>query len=390
MSCESFKEQPSLDSEFDLLPLAKKPRKRISVFYESVHSFPSNSTVVPIPQQCEEDTQEISNMIPTDYGQSNFSIPDHKEENYDCCDELIAVADEFMPAIESIPATVGKVVPCRALKSLKHKEIVMKMRLLRHSSVVKAIQAAEKIMLSPDKGWPLDLKIAALQSLVPSTIEGVKILEYCLKQCDKPECENPIILKCRLHCKLMWAHSCCSKEECEKHTIAALSVSEQVGQDIGPLVTEEYYAQLKQRKMNLPITENSEDQHLVREIEKHYLKILKSDVPSWMEFFKVTAMRHLALLKMTEAVSYHKVQLHLKATACFETGSYLIKRLEEMEELTELDNGYIECIKSLQYHIQGDQSMARQFQHQCIDRLNQCGRHVSFVTKLFDHCTSMN
>ena len=321
------------------------------------------------------------------------------KDNYDEDLEMIYIITDIdtskVPVSDNcitLSAEIGKVNPCRFLQSPHQKTLMLNMRKIRHHSVPNAIDYAKKLIdqniLKFTKSG-LDRILVALQSLVPSMPEGIEVLEKGVKMCLDPSCENPTVLECRLHYKLILCHYLAENfEEMEKHAIAAFKSGNEICGDSGPILAHRYYAQAKQRAVKLPITSSQN----VDEIGFHYSKALdriNNEPLTWQTEF-VEVAENYAVWKMIEANSFKERGLECNMEFCLSEGKNLLDKLDRMNEFEtvkfgELDVAFVECAKSLQHKAQGNHSSARQFKNQAITRLEQCGRwtDVNYMAEIF-------
>ena len=94
----------------------------------------------------------------------------------------------------------------------------------------KAELAVDLVM---EKDYPIDLIIAILQVGCNDSEEYIPKLESKgLALCQREECQNPVILKFRLHAHLAWCYFTVDSEKCREHVEAALCLQHLIHHDV--------------------------------------------------------------------------------------------------------------------------------------------------------------
>jgi hypothetical protein len=108
---------------------------------------------------------------------------------------------------------------------------------LRSSEPDKAETAVDVILMK--KGLPLDIKLACLDAGLYTGIHNLPRLKKALEECDKAECQNPLILKCRLHLHIASCHLSTyigvGGVDLKKHMQCAFELSAQISSDFSVL-----------------------------------------------------------------------------------------------------------------------------------------------------------
>ena len=104
---------------------------------------------------------------------------------------------DFSHSLFQLTISVTPIKPSGPLKSKTHRKLVQMLWSLRSSEPKKAQTALDVILMK--KGLPLDIKLACLDAGLCSATQNLPRLKKALEECDKAECQNPLILKCRLH-----------------------------------------------------------------------------------------------------------------------------------------------------------------------------------------------
>ena len=89
------------------------------------------------------------------------------------------------------------------------------------------------VNLVMEKDYPIDLIIAILQVGCNDSEEYIPKLESTgLALCQREECQNPVILKFRLHTHLAWCYFTVDSEKCREHVAAALCLQHLIHHDV--------------------------------------------------------------------------------------------------------------------------------------------------------------
>jgi hypothetical protein len=108
---------------------------------------------------------------------------------------------------------------------------------LRSSEPDKAETAVDVILMK--KGLPLDIKLACLDAGLYTGIHNLPRLKKALEECDRAECQNPLILKCRLHIHIGLCYVSryvgVGGVDLKKHMQCAFELSAQISSDFSVL-----------------------------------------------------------------------------------------------------------------------------------------------------------
>ena len=130
--------------------------------------------------------------------------------------------------------SVTPIKPSGPLKSRTHRKLVQMLWSLRSSEPEKAETAVDVILMK--KELPLDIKLACLDAGLYTATRNLPRLKKALEECDKAECQNPLILKCRLHLHIACCHlSVNTGVDMRKHIQSALELSTQISGDYSVL-----------------------------------------------------------------------------------------------------------------------------------------------------------
>ena len=141
---------------------------------------------------------------------------------------------DFSHSLFQLTISVTPIKPSGPLKSKTHRKLVQMLWSLRSSEPEKAETALDVILMK--KGLPLDIKLACLDAGLCSATRNLPRLKKALEECDKAECQNPLILKCRLHLHIASCHlSVNTGMDMRKHIQSALDLSTQISGDFSVL-----------------------------------------------------------------------------------------------------------------------------------------------------------
>ena len=101
---------------------------------------------------------------------------------------------------------------------------------------VRARLAVESILKK--KRFPIDLRAALAQAGAGFSFEAIPILHRALDLCMKEECQNPMLIECRIHWQLMWCHDKLGEtEKRDEHLAQALYNANFIGPDFSAAFT---------------------------------------------------------------------------------------------------------------------------------------------------------
>ena len=172
-------------------------------------------------------------------------------------DQTTSNERDLSHSLFQLTISVAPIKPSGPLKSKTHRKLVQMLWSLRSSEPEKAETALDVIFMK--KGLPLDIKLACLDAGLCSATRNLPRLKKALEECDKAECQNPLILKCRLHLHIASCHLSAyigvGGVNMRKHIQSAFELSTQISGDFSVLwaaglkVTSDY----EQAKYNLTI-----------------------------------------------------------------------------------------------------------------------------------------
>ena len=207
--------------------------------------------------------------------------------------------------------------PSGPLKSKTHRKLVQMLWCLRTSEPEKAKTALDVILMK--KGLPLDIKLACLDAGLCSATQNLPRLKKALEECDKAECQNPLILKCRLHLHIASCHLSAyigvGGLDMRKHIQSAFELSTQISGEHSALraANTKIWSNYEETKHNLTIERLDEMMAEADRNIKHYHVIPEWTKPISMSTFLVKAFMEI------EKAEFHKhhdrtiVQASLKA-----------------------------------------------------------------------------
>ena len=141
---------------------------------------------------------------------------------------------EVSNSLFQLTISVAPIKPSGPLKSKTHRKLVQMLWSLRSSEPEKAETAVDVILMK--KGLPLDIKLACLDAGLYTATRNLPRLKKALEECDKAECQNPLILKCRLHSHIASCHlSVHTGVDMRQHIQSALELSTQISGDYSVL-----------------------------------------------------------------------------------------------------------------------------------------------------------
>ena len=188
---------------------------------------------------------------------------------------------DFSHSLFQLTISVTPIKPSGPLKSKTHRKLVQMLWSLRSSEPEKAKTALDVILMK--KGLPLDIKLACLDAGLCSATRNIPRLKKALEECDKAECQNPLILKCRLHLHIT---ACCLSAytgfgglDLRKHMLNAIELSTQISGDFSVLRAARFKVMSDYEQAKYNITPQRFDEILLqadRSID-HYQAI-----PEWM------------------------------------------------------------------------------------------------------------
>ena len=285
---------------------------------------------------------------------------------------LMDLADKILASEElPLPQNIKRLIAGWPLNSSNHTKMMLKMRGIRRKTASDAWVMVKKVKDSNLQ--EIDIKIAAIQAVLPSGPETIQIMEDELKLCDDVECKNPLFLKCRIHYKLVYTHIRFGNlESARRHASAALVLGEQISGDFSAVQTQVYASLVENNVMRVPFVYKKED---LLHLEKHYKKAIEmiSDLPFWMREMVLSTMLEFAQLNMMLAMYCKENKETDKAKMYLETGCQALGNVDE-SHLHTLDLAYYYLTLAYQHRAEGKRDWARQYKTQAEEYLRRSGR----------------
>ena len=183
--------------------------------------------------------------------------------------------------------SVTPIKPSGPLKSKTHRKLVQMLWSLSANEPGKAKTALNVILMK--KGLPLDIKLACLDAGLCSATQNLPRLKKALEECDKAECQNPLILKCRLHLHIASCHLSTyigvGGVDLKKHMQCAFELSAQISSDFSVLRAAAFKVTSDYEQVKYNITPQRFDEILLqadRNIDRYQA------LPDWMRLGGVT------------------------------------------------------------------------------------------------------
>ena len=198
---------------------------------------------------------------------------------------------------------VQRLKPSGPLKSQTHRKLVQMLWNLRLSEPAKAKLALDVVLMK--KGLPLDIKIACMEAGLQTTMQDLPRAKRALEQCNSIECQNPLILKCRLHVhiarSLFSAYIGVGGFEMKKHMQSAFELSMQISEDYSILraANGRIWAEFEEVKHKL--TEGKLDE-IMSQVQRNME--LWETVPEWMRVGNTCTLLAKAFFDMEMAQFY--------------------------------------------------------------------------------------
>ena len=264
------------------------------------------------------------------------------------------------------PRGLDLALPTGPLKSPEHRALVSEMRLIRVQSKEKAMKMVFQVKSM--NNLDLDLKLAAIQAVVPSSAEAIPILQDALELCGRAK--NPVILKCRIHYRLVWCYyRIKDMEKAQEHADASVQLASLIGGDFGPAQAESYYARLQQR-IKKPSSKEDLDQ-----VNLHHSKVvdIKRTLPEWMKSLLVRSELETAMHKVVTALLLKDEDMNTMAAQTLAEGQQILEQVDK-HYFEIADKAFYCQIKFLQHKVDGRKDMAKQMARRAIAYHNECGR----------------
>ena len=275
------------------------------------------------------------------------------------------------------PSALWKVPSSAELRRSQHRCMVTEMRMLRISSAEAALGMAQKLMKYKGSDLSLDLKVSAIQAVLPSSSAAIPILEELLEWCKSPECINPRQLACRLHYRLVWCyHRAKNREKAMEHALEATELGKSVSDDFGSAQADSYYARLEYRRSKDNLTEEK-----ILELEDCHDRVMQKvgRLEHWTRPILVRAVLEVAMHKAVSSEFYLKekdqpsaVKLQLRAAQ-----RILANVQEEFGgKLENADLAYFYQISCIVSKLNGQLEKAKEFGEISVSYHEKCGRHT--------------
>ena len=274
-----------------------------------------------------------------------------------------------------LPATVGKVSSSTELRRGLHRCMVSEMRKLRVSSADNALAMAQQLMNYTGKDLSLDLKIAAVQAVLPSSNAAFPLFHKLLQWSKTADCINPITHACQVHYRLAWCyHKAKNMEKAMEHALEARRLAMLVSDDFASAQADSYYARLEYKRVKDNLTEEK-----ILELEDCHDRVLQkvAKLDRWMRPILVRAMLEVAMHKAVSSEFYQRhhqesaVRLQLRAAQ---------RILDNVQEefgglLGNADLAYFYRISCLLNKSKGQLKIAKEFGDYSEIFYVKCGRH---------------
>lgn len=274
------------------------------------------------------------------------------------------------------PAAVGKVASSVELRGGMHRCVVSEMRKLRVSSAENALAMAQKLMNYTGKELKRDLKMAAVQAVLPSSNTAIPLFLELLQWCKRADCINPLTHACRVQYRLVWCyHRAKNMEKAMEHALETRRLAVLVSDDFGSAQADSYYARLEYRRVKDNLSEEK-----ILELEDCHDRVLQkvAKLERWMRPILVRAMLEVAMHKAVSSEFYHKhdqtsaVRLQLTAAQ---------RILDNIQEefggmLENADLAYFYQISCLVKKFSGQLERAKELGECSVAYHQKCGRHT--------------
>ena len=271
-----------------------------------------------------------------------------------------------------LPKQIGQTLPSGPLASSEHTTLVVQMKQIKYESGQKAFQIAHNLIEDDSKIKSLDLRLAAIQAVIPPYKESIPILKKALILCDSERCTNPVILKCRINYEIAFCYYRNNFiKMARKHGMAALELSKQISQDFGPILAQLFVAIKEHNVMVfLPFELSKVQLESLDKWPENTLGLIAS-MPDWIRDITTTVHLQCVLLKMVSASHYmeHEKQ---KALLCADVGQELLDRVNK--NLRKVESAYFYCTKMYQSKVREKHDQVQQFGYQAVHYLEGCGR----------------
>ena len=225
---------------------------------------------------------------------------------------------EVSNSLFQLTISVAPIKPSGPLKSKTHRKLVQMLWSLRSSEPEKAETAVDVILMK--KGLPLDIKLACLDAGLCSATRNLPKLKKALEECDRAECQNPLILKCRLHLHIaayyLSAYFGVGGVDLRKHMQNAIELSTQIAGDFSVLRAAAFTVLSEYEQAKYNTTVQRFDEMLLQadwKIEQYHA------LPEWMRAGGATIF-NVRVYVGNEQAEFHKnhdrtlLQASLKAT----------------------------------------------------------------------------
>ena len=198
---------------------------------------------------------------------------------------------------------VQSVKPSGPLKGQTHRKLVQMLWNLRLSEPAKAKLALDVVLKK--KGLPLDIKLACVEAGLQTTMQDLPRVKRALEQCNSAECQNPLILKCRLHVHiarcLLSAYIGVGGHEMKKHMQSAFELSMQISEDYSILRAVNGNIWTEFEKVKHKLTEGKLDE-MTTQVQRNME--LWNTVPEWMRVGNTSTLLIKAFIDMEMAQFY--------------------------------------------------------------------------------------
>ena len=273
------------------------------------------------------------------------------------------------------PAALGKIPATSELRRGQHRCLVSEMRKLRVSSAKASLDMAQKLMKYKGTDLSLDLKISAIQAVLPSCDAAIPIFKELLEWCKTPDCLNSIRLGCRVHYRLVWCyHRAKNSEKAMEHAREAMRLATFVSDDFGSAQADSYYARLEYRRTKANLSEEK-----ILELEGCHRRVLQKvgRLDRWMRPLLVRARLEAAMHKAVSCEFYHKQDQPSAVRIQLHGAQGILDDIDEEygRSLENADSAYFYQISCIVSKHSGQLERARELGEKSVTYHEECGRH---------------
>ena len=302
------------------------------------------------------------------------SLEDGSEQWIDLARQMRVKAQGECLAIDW-PATVGKVPSSAELRRGFHRSMVSEMRKLRVSSAEAALEMAQKLMKYRGTDLSLDLKISAIQAVLPSSNAAIPHFQKLLQWCKRADCINPTTLACRVLYRLVWCyHRAKNTEKALEYAQEARRLATFVSDDFGSAQADSYYARLEYRR-----TKDNLSEEKILELEDCHDRVLQKvgKLELWMRPILVRAVLEVAMHKAVSAEFYLKQDQSSAVRLQLRAAQRILDNVQEeySGSLENADLAYFYQISCIVSKLNGQLERARELGESSVSYHVKCGRH---------------